>query len=307
MDVPARPGEAEGMRSESVVSSIFDNPVVRDRIWRALLWTLTAIASAALLWPIGMVIVEGIGAISPSFLTSNPENAGRAGGIASILVSTFMIVGVSLGASLPPAFAIAVMLTEGCDPHGRIAAVMRSSLDILAGIPSVVFGLFGLSLFCRQLGLGYSILAGGLTLGCMILPTLARALTTALEASGAGHRGAGAALGLTRRAVLLRVILPVALPGICAGIILALTRALAETAVLLFTSGYSDRMPSSVMDSGRSISVHIYELSTNVPGGIGNAYGSAFALLLVLAVLSVSVHASLAWMQRRMTGTRGTH
>ncbi|MGY6518374.1 MAG: PstA family ABC transporter permease [Lysobacteraceae bacterium] len=280
-------------------------PVVAGRTdlpWTALVWTLSLVAIAGLLWPLVSVVMGGVGALSLEFLLASPSDGGRAGGIAPVLVSTLGIVAISLVAALPPAFAVAVTLTEGCDPSGGLARLVRGGLDILAGIPSVVFGLFGLAFFCRWMGLGYSIAAGGLTLACMILPTLARATTSALEAAALQHRQAGSALGLTRRGVLFHVIVPVAAPGICAGLVLALGRALAETAVLLFTSGYSDRMPGSIMDSGRSISVHIYELSTNVPGGSANAYGSALALLMMLAILSLAVHGLMNWMRRRMTG-----
>ncbi|UXY15884.1 phosphate ABC transporter permease PstA [Chitiniphilus purpureus] len=277
-------------------------PYPRERLWTGFLWAGSLLVAAMLLWPLLIVILEGSHALSLEFFTGSPSDAGRSGGILPILVSTLAIVSISLAAALPLAFAIAVMLTEVCRPDGWIATAMRCSLDILAGVPSVVFGLFGLSLFCRQLGMGYSIAAGGLALACMILPTLARALTTALEAAGEQHRVSGAALGLSKPAVLCSVTVPVALPGICAGLILAMTRALAETAVLLFTSGYSDRMPESIMDSGRSISIHIYDLSTNVPGGMPNAYGSALALLLMLTVLSAAVHWGTRWMHKHMTG-----
>ncbi len=276
---------------------------LQETSWTTLFYGLALGAIAMLLWPLLTVFGNGLQILSWEFLSSHPVDAGRGGGIAPILVSTLGIVLVSLAAALPLSFGVAVMLTEGFKPGSWPATVVRCSLDILAGVPSVVFGLFGLSLFCRQLGLGYSILAGGLTLACMILPTLARSLAFSLDAAAMAHRTGGAALGLSRQAVLLRVMLPVALPGICAGIVLALTRALAETAVLLFTSGYSDRMPESLLDSGRSVSVHIYDLATNVPGGTPNAYGSALALLLLLGLLSFVVHTLTRWMHRRMTGT----
>ena len=284
-------------------SMLSGQPDYRDLAWTGLMYGLTLMAFAMLLWPLFTVFSNGFQVLSWEFLLTSPADAGRNGGIAPILVSTLAIVLVSLAAALPLAFGVAVMLTEGFNPEGWSARILRCSLDILAGIPSVVFGLFGLSFFCRQLGLGYSILAGGLTLACMILPTLARSMAFSLESAALAHRSGGAALGLSRQSVLWHVLVPVALPGICAGIVLALTRALAETAVLLFTSGYADRMPESLFDSGRSISVHIYDLSTNVPGGTPNAYGSALALLLLLALLSFGVHAITRLMQRRMTGT----
>lgn len=279
-------------------------PPAGDRAGTLLIGALTLTGSALLLWPLLVVFTNGLPVLDVAFLTTSPADAGRSGGVASILVSTLAIVLTSLAAALPLAFGIAVVLTEVCVPDGWPARTIRSSLDVLAGIPSVVFGLFGLSLFCRTLGLGYSIAAGGLTLACMILPTMARAFYSAIEAAGAPHRSGGAALGLSRRVILTHLIVPLALPGLCAGVILAMTRALAETALLLFTSGYSDRMPESITDSGRSISVHIYDLSTNVPGGMPNAYGSALALLLLLALLSTSVHATTRWMHTRMTGVK---
>lgn len=252
--------------------------------------------------PLMTVLVRGIPVLSLDFLLDTPSDSGRGGGVGPILVSTLAIVGISLLLALPMAFATATLMTEVLSAESHLARLMRCSLDILAGVPSVVFGLFGLSLFCRQLGLGYSIAAGGATLACMMLPTLTRSLVSALHAIGTQHRLAGSALGLSRATVLWFVTLPVALPGVAAAIVLALTRALAETALLLFTSGYSDRMPESVMDSGRSISVHIYELSTNVPGGMNNAYGSALALLLLLGGLGLLLHIATRWVLRGLTG-----
>ena len=275
---------------------------IGDRLAFTLIATVSAVAVLMLAWPLATVLVRGIPVLSLDFLLEAPSDAGRSGGVGPILVSTLAIVGISLLLALPMAFATAVLMTEVLPADSSVARVMRSSLDILAGVPSVVFGLFGLSLFCRQLGLGYSIAAGGATLACMVLPTLTRSLVSALHAIGTQHRLAACALGLSRATVLWFVTLPVALPGVAAAIILALTRALAETALLLFTSGYADRMPESIMDSGRSISVHIYELSTNVPGGMSNAYGSALALLLLLGGLGLALHLGTRWTLRRLTG-----
>lgn len=266
---------------------------------RGVLYGVVALAVLAMLMPVWDIAVNGVKALSWEFLTENPSDAGRKGGIASILVSTALIVGVSLAAAVPLAFGTALLLAEYLPPESRLTSVIRGSLDILAGVPSVVFGLFGLALLCRQLGLGYSILAGGLTLACMILPTLTRTMCSAFEALGNQYRIAGSALGLSRVSILLNVSLPLALPAITAGIVLGLTRALAETAVLLFTSGYADRMPTSLLNSGRSISLHIYELATNVPGGDQAAYGSAFVLIFLLGLLSLGMHSLSHHVQKR--------
>lgn len=265
-------------------------------------WALAALvllAIVAMLMPLADIVIHGLPALSWEFISENPSDAGRSGGIASILVSTALIVGVSLAAAVPLAFGTALFLSEYLSPTSWATSLIRGSLDILAGVPSVVFGLFGLALLCRYLELGYSILAGGLTLACMILPTLTRTMCAAFEALGNQYRIAGSALGLSRTAVLLQVSLPLALPAITAGIVLGLTRALAETAVLLFTSGYADRMPTSLRDSGRSMSLHIYELATNVPGGESAAYGSALVLIVLLGVLSYAMHALSHRVQQR--------
>ncbi len=277
---------------------------LRERGVHAAVLLLTLAVAAALVFPLWSVLSQGAAVLSLEFLTTAPLNAGRAGGIAPILVSTGLIVTLSLAAALPLAFSTAVLLYECLAPNHPLAIAVRGSLDALAGVPSIVFGLFGVSLFCRQFGLGYSIAAGGLTLGCMVLPTLARVFCSAFEALGDQYRVAGAALGLSRAAILWRVTLPMALPALSAGAVLALARALAETALLLFTSGYADRMPASLSDSGRSVSVHIYELATNVPGGARSAHGSALVLLLALGALSVAVHAATTGMHRRLTGSR---
>jgi len=263
------------------------------------LGALVLLAVMAMLMPLADIVIHGLPAISWEFSSENPSDAGRSGGIASILVSTALIVGVSRAAAVPLAFGTALLLSEYLSPTSIAASFIRGSLDILAGVPSVVFGLFGLALLCRYLELGYSILAGGLTLACMILPTLTRTMCAAFEALGNQYRIAGSALGMSRAAVLLNVSLPLALPAITAGIVLGLTRALAETAVLLFTSGYADRMPASLHDSGRSMSLHIYELATNVPGGESAAYGSALVLIFLLGVLSYAMHALSHRVQQR--------
>lgn len=266
---------------------------------RGVFHAVVLLTAIAMLMPVWDVAWNGFGALSWEFLTEAPSDAGRKGGIAPILVSTGLIVGVSLAAAVPLAFGTALLLSEYLSPESNFTAIIRGSLDILAGVPSVVFGLFGLALLCRQLGLGYSILAGGLTLACMILPTLTRTMCSAFEALGSQYRIAGSALGLSRVSILLNVSLPLALPAITAGIVLGLTRALAETAVLLFTSGYADRMPTSLLQSGRSISLHIYELATNVPGGESAAYGSAFVLIVLLGLLSLGMHSLSHHVQKR--------
>jgi phosphate transport system permease protein len=153
-------------------------------------------------------------------------------------------------------------------------------------VPSIVFGLFGATFFCETLGLGFSIASGGLTLACMILPFLTRVVETALRDVSDDVRLAAAALGITRTAAIRRVILPQAVPGIGIGVVLSVGRAAAETAALIFTSGYVARWPSSLLDPGRTLSVHVYDLALNVPAADARAKGSALVLLLLLLVIN---------------------
>jgi phosphate transport system permease protein len=178
-------------------------------------------------------------------------------------------------------------LAEYTSPRDAFGRLVRRSLDVLAGVPSIVFGLFGNAFFCIWLGMGFSILSGGLTLACMALPILIRATEEGFRAVPGEHRLGAAALGMTRTRTLFSLLLPAATPGLMVGLVLGFGRAIAETAALIYTSGYVDRMPESLFDSGRSLSMHIYDLSMNVSGGEPNAYASALILVGILLVVNL--------------------
>jgi phosphate transport system permease protein len=147
--------------------------------------------------------------------------------------------------------------------------------------------------------MGFSILSGGLTLACMLLPILVSTAEAGLRAAPGAYRLSAAALGISRRAALFHVLLPVAAPALMAGLLLGIGRALAETAALLFTSGYVDRMPDSLLDSGRTLAMHIYDLSMNVPGGDASAYASALVLIIALLLINVAaIHLAAVWQSR---------
>lgn len=263
-------------------------------------WCAAALVTCAFAWILADVVRYGARELSWDFLTSAPQRAGRAGGIGPILVSTLAIVTVCLAVAVPLGVGAALFLSELTRAGGLLGGVVRASLDILAGVPSIVFGLFGNALFAVTLGLGFSILSGGLTLACMVLPLLIRTVEIGLRAVPRDYRLASAALDLSRVRFFGSVLLPAAAPGILAGLLLGLGRALAETAALLFTSGYVDRMPRSVLDSGRSLSVHVYDLAMNVPGGESRAYATA----LVLVVVLLAVNGLSTWTVERFVARR---
>ncbi len=249
---------------------------------------------------LGDLLRHGLAGLSWEFFTSPPRHAGREGGIAPILVSTGLILGVCMLTALPFGLGTAVLLAEWTHHRSRTGALVRRSLDTLAGVPSIVFGLFGNAFFCVTLGLGFSIVAGGLTLACMVLPILIRSAEEGLRAVPHDYRLAAAALGLSRATTVRRLLIPAAIPALLAGFILGLGRAMAETAALIFTSGYVDRMPTSLWDSGRALSIHIYDLSMNVPGGDARAYSSA----LVLIALLLAINAGSMWVGHRLASKR---
>lgn len=259
-----------------------------DRLSAAITALAAGLVAAVFLWIVGDLLWNGLRQISLAFLLEMPRDAGRSGGIASILVNTLLILAVCLAAAVPLSLACAIWLAECTRKPTRSARMVRHSLDVLAGIPSIVFGLFGNALFCNLLGLGFSILSGGLTLACMVLPLLIRSTEEGIRAVPEGYRQASAALALSTAATLRHIILPAAMPGLVAGLVLGIGRALAETAALLFTSGYVDRMPESLMDSGRALSIHIYDLAMNVPGGEPNAYASAVLLIVALTLINLA-------------------
>ncbi len=257
-----------------------------DRLLALIVWATAALIVGAFLWIVGDLLRHGISGLSLSFLVDAPRNAGREGGIGSIIVSTLLILLVCLAVSVPLGVGTAVLLAEFSAVNQTFNTLVRFSLDVLAGVPSIVFGLFGNALFCITLGLGFSILSGGLTLACMALPIFIRSVEIGLRSVSDSYRQAAAALGISRTRLIIRVLLPAAAPSVAAGLMLGIGRALAETAALLFTSGYVDRMPGSLLDSGRALSIHIYDLAMNVAGGEPNAYATALVLMGLLLVIN---------------------
>jgi phosphate transport system permease protein len=267
----------------------------RERLVFILVWGTAALVTATFCWLLGNIVWHGLSHVSWTFLTAPPENAGRRGGIGPILVSTSLILAVCLGVSLPIGIGTAILLAEFTSDQNLFGRMTRRSLDVLAGVPSIVFGLFGNAFFCKTLGLGFSILSGGLTLACMVLPILIRSTEEGFRAVPTSYRLSAAALGLSRTTTLVHLLLPAAVPGLLVGLVLGVGRAIAETAALIFTSGYVDRMPESLLDSGRALSIHIFDLSMNVPGGDANAYASA----LVLVILLLAINGTASWLAQR--------
>jgi len=233
-----------------------------------------------------------------SFFTESPTHAGRQGGILPILYSTFLILLICLTTVIPLGLGTALYLYYS---NSKSTVWLQNSIEILSGVPSIVFGLFGNALFCIYFSLGFSILSGGLTLALMSLPLFVNTVSKGLEATPSNFLKVSQSLGLSKFTTSINVLIPFALPSIVVGIILSVGRSLAETAALIFTSGYVDRMPESLLDSGRALSLHIYDLAMNVPGGNQNAYKSAAVLILLIFSVNALINLILKhWYKSRI-------
>jgi phosphate transport system permease protein len=275
---------------------------LQDRMAQWSIYAAAFMVSGIFLWILSDLVRGGIEHLSWSFLTDPPQNAGRSGGIGSILVSTILVLVIALVVALPLGWAAAVMLAEYVPARCRFSQTVRYSLQILAAVPSIVFGLFGNIFFSIYLGLGFSILSGGLTLACMLLPILVSTAEAGLRAVPDTYRSSAVALGMSRVTTLYHVLLPAAAPALVTGLLLGIGRAMAETAALLFTSGYVDRMPGSLLDSGRTLAVHIFDLSMNVPGGDAPAHASALVLIVALLLINfTAIKLAAGWQRGKIT------
>ena len=260
-------------------------PRIEERAARTVLWTLTLITVAVLLFIIVFILRRGLPAISLEFLTANPVDMGKAGGIFSTVVGTIALTALAILIAAPLGICTAIYLTE-YTWGGPVTRVIRFGAECLAGIPSIIFGLFGFILFVTKLKFGWSILSGGLTLAFMLLPTIIRTSEEAIKSVPPAYRQVGFSLGSTKWQTVTRIVLPSALPGIATGIVLSVGRSLGETAATIFTAGSALRMPTSLFSSTRTMSVHFYILARE---GISapNAYGTA--AILIIAILGINI------------------
>jgi phosphate transport system permease protein len=238
---------------------------------------------------VATIVVQGIGAVNWEFLTAFPRNGMKEGGILPAIVGTVVLTFGTAIFSMPIAVGAAIYLAEYARDTSLTRAI-RLAIVNLAGIPSVVYGLFGLGLFVLFLGLGTSIVAGSLTLGLMTLPVVISTAEEALLAVPQRFRVVSRSLGATRWQTIRQVVLPNALPGILTGVILGLERAAGETAPILFTVAafYLPRLPRSPLDQTMALPYHLYVISTQVPGmPLQVQYGTALVLLILVLGMNV--------------------
>ncbi len=237
------------------------------------------------------IIYHGISVISWEFLTSMPVDSMTKGGIFPAIVGTFYLSFGAIIVAFPLGVAAGIYMSEYAK-EGIILRIIRIGINNLAGVPSVVFGLFGLALFVVYFKFGSSILSGSLTLGFLILPTIIAASEEALKSVPPTFREASLALGVSKISTILKVVLPSALPGILTGSILGIARAAGETAPIMFTAAafYTAKLPSSIFDEVMALPYHIYVLATagtNIEKTRPIQYGTALILLILILCINM--------------------
>ncbi|MBW2108485.1 MAG: phosphate ABC transporter permease PstA [Deltaproteobacteria bacterium] len=255
---------------------------------------------------VGFILFHGASAVNWTFLTQPPREAMTAGGIFPAILGTLYLTAGAILVAFPAGVASAVYLSEYAR-EGRLVRIVRLAINNLAGVPSVVFGLFGLALFVVFFKFGSSILSGSLTLGLLILPVIIGASEEALKAVPRTYREASLALGATRWQMIHRVVLPAAFPGILTATILGIGRAAGETAPIMFTAAafYTARLPTSIFDEVMALPYHIYVLATagtHIEQTRPLQYATALVLIaLVLAVNLVAILLRARMRRRRMS------
>ena len=234
------------------------------------------------------VLSKGIPYITPSLfaLKYTSENVS----LFPAIITTFIITGISLLIAVPIGIITAIYLVEYAKKGNKLVGVVRITAETLSGIPSIVYGLFGLLFFVTTLKLGFSIISGALTLAIMILPLVIRTTEEALKSVPDMYREASFGLGAGKLRTVFKVVLPSAVPGILAGVILAVGRIVGETAALIYTAGTVAKIPENIFSSGRTLSVHMYALSSE---GLYTNEAYATAVILLITVLFINTLSNL--------------
>jgi phosphate transport system permease protein len=264
------------------------NPKISQSIAKTVIWSAAILVILLLLFILIYILVKGMPTLNWQFLSEDPRDMGRSGGILSTIVGTLSVTAVAVIVATPFGVGTAFFLTE-YTREGRVTRIIRFSPESLAAIPSIVFGLFGFIFFVIYLKLGWSILSGGLTLAVMILPTIIRTSEEAIRTVPLIYREVSFSLGGTKWQTIIGSVVPSALPGIATGVILGIGRSVAETAAVILTAGSALRMPVSLFSPSRTMAVHFYILARE---GISmeRAYGTAALLIILILVINIAAN-----------------
>ena len=265
---------------------------------------LSAVIVAVLFIILAFIIVKGAKVLNWDFITTAPTDGMKGGGVWPAIVGTFYLMIGSAIIAFPLGIMSGIYMHEYAT-SGRLVKFIRMMTNNLAGIPSIVFGLFGMSLFVNYFGFGDSILAGSLTLGLLALPLVIRTTEEALKAIPDTFREGSRGLGATKLQTIWRVILPMAMPNITTGLILALGRVSGETAPILFTCAayFLPRLPESIFDQCMALPYHLYVLATSgtdMDKQVPIAYGTALVLIIIILAVNLLANAMRSYFQKKL-------
>jgi len=275
---------------------------IKRKILDGILYTVMAAAMAcvviALLFIIIYIFKSQAGFLNLSFITDIEH------GILPMIVTTLYVVLVSILVALPVGIATAIFLHE-YSGNSSLIRILRLAIETLAGIPSIIYGLFGLLMFCRLIGFGQSIIAGAFTLSIMILPVIIRTTEESLKSIPVSFREGSLALGATKLQTIFHVVLPSALPGIVTSVILAIGRVIGESAPVLLTVGLTKNMPRTIFESGRTLTIHLYYLTSEAvrPEDFGIAFATASVLVILVVVINSATKILTAQFRKKLGGT----
>lgn len=265
---------------------------VKELLLYALIYLCVALSVVLLLGIIIYVLIKGIGSINWGFLTTVTSVRYGTIGIAGNIVNTILIILVTMLIATPIGIGSAIYLNEYAKP-GKLVSLIEFATETLSGIPSIIFGLFGMMFFGETLGFGYSIMTGALTLILMVLPLITRNTQEALKTVPDGYRNGAIGLGAGKWHMIRTILIPSAMPGIITGVILAIGRIVGESAALLFTAGAAKLLPNEIMgifnklfQSGGTLTIQLY-LSATSEGDFDTAYGIAVVLLVIVFLINI--------------------
>jgi phosphate transport system permease protein len=263
----------------------FRTRFITQGIAKILIWVAALSTIGVMILILFQILKEGLPVLHLRFFLDSPRSMGREGGIFSTIIGTLALTVVAIIFATPLGVGTAIFLRE-YTRESRISRLIRFGTDCLAGIPSIIFGLFGFVFFVITLNMGWSILSGGLTLAAMILPTIISTTEEAIKAIPYSFREVSYSLGGTRWQTVTRAVLPNAIPGIFTGIILSVGRSIGETAAVILTAGSSLIIPTSLFSPSRTMAVHFYILARE---GISMemAYGTGATLILLVLAINI--------------------
>ena len=265
------------------------------------MWLACGLTVAVLLVVIGYVIIKGFAHIDLDFFITPPRGGlSGEGGISSTIIATVYLVAATLFFATPLGVSAGIFLVEYADNiRSRFAAklvdIARFGVETLAGVPSIVFGLFGYALFVTTLHFGFSILSAALAGTCLVIPVIIRTTEEALKAVPNSYREASLAMGAGKWETIWKVVLPSALTGISTGIVLSAGRIVSETAIFYVTLGGSYRTPTSLMSSGRTMALHVYYLAMETRA-FGKALATAAVLIVLIIILNLVINSVSRWL-----------